>query len=149
VRDPEAREIWAGVYPTLSEGEPGLLGAVLGRAEAHVLRLSVLYAALDRAPAVRPAHLAAALALWDFAEASARRIFGHALGIADADRLVAVLRARGPQTRTAISAIFGRNRSAAAIDALLHLLVSKGRIRRQPGDDEPASGRRPEIWEAV
>ena len=49
------------IYPKLSAGEPGLLGAVLARAEAHVLRLSLLYAALDRAPAVTPAHLVAAL----------------------------------------------------------------------------------------
>src|SRR5262249_53469023 len=47
-RDDEAREIWREVYGTLSAERDGLAGALLGRAEAHVLRLSVLYALLDR-----------------------------------------------------------------------------------------------------
>ena len=33
--------------PTLSADRPGLLGAVLGRAEAQVLRLALVYALLD------------------------------------------------------------------------------------------------------
>jgi len=73
-RDDEARSLWAAEYPRLSEGEPGLLGAILGRAEAHVLRLSLIYAVLDQSPVVRMEHLRAALAVWDYAEASARLI---------------------------------------------------------------------------
>lgn len=38
-RDEAARETWRYVYPVLSEGKPGLLGAVLSRAEAQVMRL--------------------------------------------------------------------------------------------------------------
>ena len=92
VRDHEARALWATIYPALSEGEPGLLGAVLARAEAHVLRLSVLYAVLDRAAAIQPDHLRAALAIWDYSEASARRIFGERLGLCMADVILANLR---------------------------------------------------------
>ena len=51
------------VYPGLSEGEPGLVGAVLGRAEAQVLRLSLVYYLLDQATAIKESHLAAALAV--------------------------------------------------------------------------------------
>src|SRR5262249_22947897 len=43
VRDAEARAVWHEVYPRLSDDRPGMVGAVLNRAEAHVLRLSVLY----------------------------------------------------------------------------------------------------------
>jgi len=39
-RDEEARAIWHEVYPELSEGKPGLLGAVIARAEAQVMRLA-------------------------------------------------------------------------------------------------------------
>jgi hypothetical protein len=34
--------------PVLSEGEPGLLGAMIGRAEAQVIRLALIYALFDR-----------------------------------------------------------------------------------------------------
>src|SRR5262249_33228771 len=46
-RDDAARELWAKIYPELSEGKTGLLGAITARAEAQVLRLSGLYAVLD------------------------------------------------------------------------------------------------------
>ena len=36
-RNEKARAIWAKVYPALSEGNPGLLGAMTSRAEAHVI----------------------------------------------------------------------------------------------------------------
>ena len=140
---------WAVVYPTLSEGEPGLLGAILGRAEAHVLRLSVIYAALDRSPVVRPEHLAGALAVWDYAEASTRRLFGDRLGIPDADHLAVVVRARGSMTRTAIRDLFGRNKSTEEIDALLELVMQKGKIRKALSASDGKAGRPTETWEAV
>ena len=43
-RDPEATAVWRDVYPDLSRERDGLVGALLGRAEAQTLRLSVLYA---------------------------------------------------------------------------------------------------------
>src|SRR5262249_31625989 len=46
-RSDGARELWYAVYPELSEGKPGLLGAITARAEAQVLRLSCIYALLD------------------------------------------------------------------------------------------------------
>ena len=64
-----ARDLWHAVYATLSEGKPGLLGAVTSRAEAQVLRLSVLYAALDRSSAIDVPHLKAALAVWEYCAA--------------------------------------------------------------------------------
>jgi Protein of unknown function (DUF3987) len=79
-RDPEARSFWADIYPALSEGKPGLLGAVTSRAEAQTMRLACLYALLDSCSVVRLEHLRAALAVWRYCEASARFIFGDALG---------------------------------------------------------------------
>ncbi|MGE0827258.1 MAG: hypothetical protein AB7P18_34690, partial [Candidatus Binatia bacterium] len=63
-RDEAARALWAAVYHDLSEGKPGLLGAMLSRAEAQVLRLSLIYALLDKSSAIRIEHLRAALAVW-------------------------------------------------------------------------------------
>jgi hypothetical protein len=39
-RDDDARALWAEVYHDLSEGKEGLIGAILSRAEAQVLRQS-------------------------------------------------------------------------------------------------------------
>lgn len=77
-RDDAARALWHDVYELLSDGKPGLLGAVTSRAEAQVLRLSTLYAVMDCSPLVRREHLEAALALWEYTEASAEYIFGEA-----------------------------------------------------------------------
>jgi hypothetical protein len=148
-RSPAARDMWAAVYPTLSEGEAGLLGAILARAEPHVLRLSLLYAVLDCAPAVEPEHLEAALALWEYAEASARAIFGGRSGIADEDVLVDAVRTRGRLSQTQISALFHRNKTTAQLEALLTLAEQGGKIRRTTVSPEGGRGRPVTVWEAV
>ena len=94
-RDAEAKMLWAKVYPKLSAGRPGMLGAVSSRAEAQVLRLSMLYALLDCSAVIHVPHLVAALALWDYCEESARWIFGDTLGDPVADTILANLRRAG------------------------------------------------------
>lgn len=146
-RDEEAKQLWARVYPELSEGKPGLFGAVTARAEAQVLRLSVLYAALDGASEIRPPHLLAALAVWDYCEASARYIFGDALGDPAADRIQDALRqSPAGMTRTNIYQLFSKHTPAARIEQALRLLQSSGRVRRESRDTE---GRPVEIWWTV
>jgi Protein of unknown function (DUF3987) len=54
LRDPEARILWHDVYPRLSEAQPGMSGAVIGRSEAQVMRLSAIYALLDKSCMIRP-----------------------------------------------------------------------------------------------
>lgn len=140
-----AAQNWAEVYPALSEGEPGLTGAILSRSEAHVLRLSTLYALLDGSKEVRVRHLKPALALWSYAEASARRIFGDRLGAPVADTILGALRSRGPMSETEISALFGRHRKAEELQAAYEFLEQKGRVQkyRKVTDGRPAV-----IWEA-
>jgi len=76
-RDEEAKDLWATLYATLSEAEMGLVGSVIARAEAQVLRLSCIYALLDGSEIVCVQHLRAALAVWSYCEASCRYIFGR------------------------------------------------------------------------
>ena len=125
--DDEARRIWREVYPQLSEGRPGLAGAATSRAEAQVLRLACIYALIDRSSIVQPQHLLAALALWDYADASARFIFGDSLGNPVANRILRALRA-APQglSRTSIRDVFGRHKKTRDIDAALSVLVGYG-----------------------
>jgi hypothetical protein len=150
VRDDDARALWAAVYPSLSEGEPGLLGAVLARAEAHVLRLSLIYAVLAGSPVVRPEHLRAALAVWDYADASARRIFGAGqLGLSVPDTILAALRQRGPLARDEIRNLFHRNKFSGEIDVALRLLAERGKTKRSTRPPKGGKGRSAEVWEAV
>jgi hypothetical protein len=83
-RTDSARDAWCAVYHDLSADRPGLAWALLGRAEAQVMRLSAVYAILDRQPQIDHVHLKASLALWQYAEASTRMIFGDSLGDPDA-----------------------------------------------------------------
>lgn len=144
-RDPTARAIWADVYHHLSADKPGLLGAVTARAEAQVLRLSVLYAALDGSHVITDAHLLAGLAVWEYAERSARWIFGDAIGDVLADRILDALR-QVPEglAKSAIHALLGRNQAAARVDGALGTLLSLGRVRREMQD--AGHGRPQEVW---
>ena len=127
-RDNEARSLWAHVYRDLSKGWPGLLGAATSRAEAQVLRMSAIYAALDMSDTIRVEHLEAALAAWDYAFASAKFIFGDATGDPIADRIREALIAAGDNgmTRTEISALLTRHTPSERIGQALAMLAELG-----------------------
>ena len=143
-----AREAWAEVYGPLSEGKPGLFGAVVGRAEAQTLRLAALYAVLDESEVIEHEHLTAALALWSYAEESARYIFGDATGDPVADDITEALRAAGDEglSRTEIRDLFGRHKSAERINQALGLLLKLGRAAKE---QEQTGGRPTERWYAA
>jgi Bifunctional DNA primase/polymerase, N-terminal/Protein of unknown function (DUF3987)/Primase C terminal 1 (PriCT-1) len=136
-RDDQARGLWREVYPTLSEGKPGLLGAITARAEAQVMRLASIYALLDRSNTIRVEHLRAALALWQYAEASVRYIFGDRVGDTLADTILDLVRSAGKDgvTRTALSNALSRNQPADKIHASVRLLTDAGLIDQVPEKD--------------
>ena len=117
----------------LSEGEAGFVGAVLGRAEAHTMRLACLYALLDASPVIREVHLQAALALWRYCEESARYVFDQSLGDPVAEKILKALRASANGlTRTEIRDMFARHRTGEEMRDLLFLgLIARDEIRRQ------------------
>jgi hypothetical protein len=80
-----AREHWIDVYPELSAEKVGMHGAATARAEAHTARLALIYALLDSSEHITDRHLAAALAIWTYAQASSAWIFGDSLGDPTAD----------------------------------------------------------------
>ncbi|MFO1007841.1 MAG: hypothetical protein U0929_17910, partial [Planctomycetaceae bacterium] len=75
VRSPEAAELWRQVYPILGAEKCGIWDAVTSRAEAQVVRLSILYALLDGSSVIEVDHLKAALAVWDYCDQSAKLLF--------------------------------------------------------------------------
>ena len=143
-----ARGAWAEVYGPLSEGKPGLFGAVVGRAEAQTLRLAALYAVMDESEVIEHEHLTAALALWSYAEESARYIFGDATGDPVADDITEALRAARDEglSRTEIRDLFGRHKSAERINQALGLLLRLGRAAKE---QEQTGGRPTERWYAA
>ena len=128
-RDPEARALWAKVYPELSEGKPGMVGALTSRAEAQVLRLSMIYALLDGEKFVRVPHLLAALAVWDYCDTSVRYIYGQTLGDPVADGILEALQAApNGLTRTEIYNLFGRHQRSENIQQAIGELLRRGHI---------------------
>lgn len=145
--DPVARHEWHDVYATLSEPQDGILGSLCARAEAHVLRLAMLYALVDGAASIGVEHLRAGLALWDY---SARSI-AWALAGSVADPIAAQIQAAlatsaDGLTRTQLRDLFGRNLPGAAIQAALATLGATGRARCHR---VTTAGRPAEIWTAA
>ncbi|MGH7963813.1 MAG: DUF3987 domain-containing protein, partial [Candidatus Binatia bacterium] len=147
-RDDQARALWAAVYHDLSEGKPGLLGAVLSRAEAQVLRLSLIYALLDCSALIRVEHLRAALAVWEYAERSALLVFGQRLGDPTADRVLEALRQadRAGMTDNEIVDLFGRHKPAGALARAKTLLLGLGLVSQE---SEQTGGRPRTVWKAA
>jgi hypothetical protein len=141
-RSPEAVARWDDAYrQELSVDRYGLAGDVCARAEAHTLRLSLLFALLDGAERIELVHVEAALALWRYCESSARLIHGRRLGMRYPDKLLAALESAGRNgiTREDVgNRVFGK-RGAALVDAAVEPLLAAGLIRQH----RVASGGRP------
>ena len=143
MQDSTAR-LWEKVYPELSEGQPGLYGAVTGRAEAQVIRLALLYALLDKEAEISVEHLKAGLAIWDYADASARFIFGDATGDPVKDTILTSLRTSPDGlSRTEISRLFQGHQKSDRINRSLEDLHQLGRVKKGSIDTD---GRPTEVW---
>lgn len=139
-------EMWDVVYDDLSEGEAGMVGAATSRAEAQTLRLAALYAVMDESHTIEREHLEAALALWEYAESSARFIFGTATGDPVVDRIMEAMREKPKGlTRTQINnELFGGHQKSERISSALGQLEAAGLIRKE--EDRSKPGRPVEKW---
>jgi len=138
-RTAAAETRWEALYIAMADGQRGLLGKITGHAEAQVLRLSCLFALLDRKGAIDVPHVEAAYALWRYCEASARYIFGTLLGDPLADEICHMLRQMAPEamTRTEINNALGRNYKSAEIGRALARLrqeeIAQRTMHKTPG----------------
>jgi hypothetical protein len=144
---PDTRELWWHTYPQLTQPAEGLTGQLTARAEAHTIRLALIYALLDAAKTIRPEHLHAALALWDYAARSAAWAINHSTGDPLTEQIHAAL-ARSPNglTRTQLRDLLHRNLPAERVDQALQALASTGKATRH---QTPTAGRPAEIWTAI
>jgi hypothetical protein len=140
-RDDAAQALWGHAYNAIARDEAdGPLGEILARGAAYTMRLALTYALLDNATSIREPHLRAALAVWEYAAASARHVFADSGRKSDAEKLADFLAdAPGGRTRTEISAMFGRNKDARDIDEMIAELGSDAATE----EERNSSGGRP------
>jgi hypothetical protein len=147
----DAREAWARVYGALTTGEEGIVGTILGRGAPYVLRIAGVYAALDASPQIERPHLDAGLALWGYADASVRQIFGAtARPAANAAYRRTILDALqgGRLSQTEIgNDIFGGNLRAPEPHATLDALLAEGLVERVFERPQSGRGRNITYWE--
>jgi hypothetical protein len=149
---PEAAEMWSAIYPELTQDHPGLFGSLVARAEAHVVRLALLYTLADQKQAIETVHLEAALAVWKYSEDSARVLFGDLIGDPVADAILVALKGAGAagMSRKDISFLLNRNIEASRIERSLQMLARLGQTRMSRRRQQPGMpGRAAEVWHFV
>ena len=145
--NPDARELWHDAYAQLAQPQPGVLGQITARAEAHTIRLALLYALADGKRQICPPHLKAALALCDYAARSAAWALNGATGELLAEQIQAALQAHPVGlTRSQISQTLQHHQPAGHIDRALHALAQAGRAT----PTQVRTGGRPaQLWTAT
>lgn len=135
---------WQEIYAALSTPGDGIVGALSARAEAHVLRLAMLYTLIDGETTIHSCHLRAGLALWNYAARSLSWAFDEATTDPVVEQIRrALVSAPDGLTRTELRDLFGRNLPAARIDAALISLGTAGEVRRRRAT---TAGRPSEVW---
>ncbi len=143
-RTPTAEILWAQVYDQVDDSVDGLFGAVTARAEAQMLRLSLIYALLDGRKEIDVEHVWAAVAVWSYCEASARVIFDtNATGNTIADRILEALRSTPDGLdATEVSDLFSRHVAASRLNHAREQLEALGLVTIVPQPTHGAPRRR-------
>jgi hypothetical protein len=143
----DTRELWHDAYHQLARPLPGVLGQITARAEAHTIRLALLYVLADGKRQIGPPHLQAAIALHDYATRSAAWALHGATGQPLAERIHAALQAHpAGLTRSQISDTLKHNQPAGELDHALRALRAAGRATVA----QIATGGRPaQLWTAT
>jgi DNA replicative helicase MCM subunit Mcm2 (Cdc46/Mcm family) len=119
-RSPEAKDYWHYLYNELSRDDvPGVWGQVTSRAEAQVVRLSLVIALMDLSERINVEHLKAAEAVWKYCFESARDIFGERRYSHEGKRLLESLQSSS-LTMTQISHdVFNKHLHGARLNAVM------------------------------
>ncbi len=128
-RDEETEELWAEEYKRLSTRGDSMIDALLSRAEAHVMRLSLLYALLEGSKEIRKEHLKAALAVWDYSEASVHYVFENAVD-SEEQKIRQKLEQKGPLTTFEILVqVFNSHKSTKEVAEKMEALEQRRIVR--------------------
>lgn len=140
----EARNLFASVYQTLETSRYGFLAKITQRATAYVCRLSCIFALLDGKDEIACEHLQAGLAVWQYAEDSARYIFGERSGDKNVEIILKALREYpNGLTRTKIRDLFDRHINKEKLDSALQFLLENDLAKCEKVETK---GRTKENW---
>lgn len=132
-RDSDAELLWAEEYKRLTTRGASMTDVLLNRADAHVVRLSLLYALLDKSRVIRHEHLLAALAFWDYCEESVRYVFGDAVDAID-EKIFKALEHGALTDGELRRRVFNDHRTAEWVEAKMAELERQRRVRRDTKD---------------
>ena len=121
-------DVFDSEYDRLSADRSGMAGAITARAEAQVVRLSMVYAIAAGTRTVSAEHIQSALAFWNYAQASAEYIFADQTvgGKIDSTIKALIEGAHDGMSLTDIHKATGNNHKAGDLKASIQRLVDAG-----------------------
>ena len=139
----EAKKVWCNqYYADLTKDHPGLVGCVINRGEAQVVRLAMIYCLLDGMTTISLDHLEAAIALWRYCEKSAQYIFHGRQTDGVAEKILLAL-AEKPMTSTEIHRLLANHVNKDRLSAVLSQLKGSNQIEceqfRSEGQKKPST----------
>jgi hypothetical protein len=140
--DPDARDALAAAAERYNEGV-GLAPFLSRRLDTIAARIALIYACLDQTRVIEPLHVEAALALTDYAKASASWVFPETTGDADADLVLRHLKVAGFLDGVELEALVGKRAKDKQMVADLLGLMGYARVAERPRrDGKPGRPRR-------
>jgi len=145
---PQAKQLWVKLYKDVSQDCQGIIGAITARAEAHIIRLAMVYCLLDGKNIITIDHLSAATSVWDYCKASAIYLFSfHDPEERDpnTELLLEALK-NEPLSQTQISGLFGRHKTAKELNSFLSEMEGANLIKQEK---LKTKGRAKILWKLV
>jgi len=144
---PEARHVWGEMYGQITSDEPGALGAVTARVEAHALRLALTLSLLERSPQIEKRHLVQTMGILDYCHDSATYLFGAMGADKTSEQVLGIIQGAGTTglSQTGIRIALSGHIKAERLVMILAELQTSGRITQTT---TKTSGRPVTIWRA-
>jgi hypothetical protein len=142
-RTPAADRLWETEYLRRAEVRAGgVVGAIIGRADSQLLRLSMLAALCRKEPVVDVEDLAAALSLWQYVDETVRMLFA---GCEDpvVARIIGAIRAEPGISRSALHRQTAKGMPAARFVQMLERAAATGAVEAEQTE---TAGRPREVW---
>ena len=152
----DGRSAWNQFYRSVNDNLHGVIGKLLGRTEAHVLRLSMIYAVLNNHDPclIEAEHIQAAIAVWDYCSESVRYVFGGFTDPGPVKRLDANLKKlyqallRHPMTPSQVqNNVFKGNKTAPEVRQWLSELKNSGKVKCEAR--KAINGKDVKYWSAI
>jgi Protein of unknown function (DUF3987) len=141
VRDEEAEKLWCSYEGEFLEEKPhAVWGNATSRIEAQIFRLSIIFALIDCSETIRAEHVAAAKAVWDYCDLSARWAFCKFRFSPVAQKILDTVRTHGAMTLQQLNdTVFQRNlprdeisRAIRELGSLVYLTQWRGVAKGRP-----------------